>query len=169
MVSSSAYAGEEILALWKDPIYQEFSETTAIMPIKVTLSKSERADLSKQVRSPADREYTLFKVLKKDVILGYILIDNIIGKHQPITFLVSLNPEGSIRRTKVLAYRESVGGEIQNSKFLDQFKAKSLKDPFCIGRDIDGITGATLSVRATAAASKKAVLLYKIGIEKGIK
>ncbi|PKO46219.1 MAG: FMN-binding protein [Betaproteobacteria bacterium HGW-Betaproteobacteria-22] len=70
-----------------------------------------------------------------------------IGKEEPITagFVVS---EGKIVLARVLTYRESRGGEVRYTAFLKQYLGAELQEDQHLNRNIDGISGATLSVNA---------------------
>lgn len=72
-----------------------------------------------------------------------------IGKELPITVGVIVEDEKIVDLT-VLEYRESRGGEVVYPFFTEQFNAASLTrgKPHGLDKSIDGITGATLSVRA---------------------
>src|SRR5690606_1577571 len=64
---------------------------------------------------------------------------------------------------RVIEHQETpgVGSRITEDEFLSQSQAKSLADPFQTGLDIQGITGATVSVRGfskTVSESARAVL-----------
>jgi FAD:protein FMN transferase len=96
--------------------------------------------------------------------LGEAVVVEEIGKHRPITFVVGVDPEGKIVGVAVMAYREAYGGEIRARRFLDQYRGKSVSDPLIPSRDIQNITGATLSARAAGRAVKKAIaVLAEIG------
>jgi hypothetical protein len=82
-----------------------------------------------------------------------------IGKEQPITVgLVVSN--GRIERIKVLAFRESRGWEVRHPFFTDQFRDIGLTGERGLDRDIDGISGATLSVRALKKLARLALYLH---------
>lgn len=70
-----------------------------------------------------------------------------IGKEEPITagFVVVA---GKISLVKVLTYRESRGGEVRYPAFLRQYQGAELQEDGHLNRNIDGISGATLSVHA---------------------
>lgn len=70
-----------------------------------------------------------------------------IGKEEPITvgFAVS---EGRIVLVRVLTYRESRGWEVRYPAFLKQYQGVALQADNHLNRNIDGISGATLSVNA---------------------
>ncbi len=81
-----------------------------------------------------------------------------IGKESPITVGIHIKDQ-AIAQTKVLVYRESRGDEVRHDFFTDQFKSAKLKDDLKLDQHIDGITGATLSVRALTKLSRIALWL----------
>ena len=81
-----------------------------------------------------------------------------IGKESPITVGIHIKDQ-AIAQTKVLVYRESRGDEVRHDFFTDQFKSAKLKDDLKLNQHIDGITGATLSVRALTKLSRIALWL----------
>ncbi|MCL1071611.1 FMN-binding protein [Shewanella xiamenensis] len=81
-----------------------------------------------------------------------------IGKEAPITVGIHIKAQ-AIVNTKVLIYRESRGDEVRHSFFTDQFKSAKLVNQTQLDRHIDGITGATLSVRALTKLSRMALWL----------
>jgi hypothetical protein len=82
-----------------------------------------------------------------------------IGKTEPITFGVVI-AENKVEMVKVLAFRESRGDEIRYPAFTQQFKQAELDDDQ-LDRHIDGISGATLSVRAMTKVVRLALYLAK--------
>jgi len=70
-----------------------------------------------------------------------------VGKEEPITagFIVS---DGKILQVRVLTYRESRGWEVRYPAFLKQYQGIELQADQYLNRNIDGISGATLSVNA---------------------
>lgn len=83
-----------------------------------------------------------------------------IGKTQPITTGIVVS-HGKIERIKVLVFRETRGWEVRYPFFTDQFRGAGLTDRNHLDRDIDGISGATLSVRALEKLSRLALLLHE--------
>jgi hypothetical protein len=81
-----------------------------------------------------------------------------IGKEQPITTGVVVNA-GKVERVKVLVFRESRGWEVRYPFFTDQFFGAELNEQNRLDRDIDNISGATLSVNALKRQSQVALLL----------
>ena len=91
---------------------------------------------------------------------GWILEE--IGKELPITVGVVVDGD-EIFDVSILEYRESRGGEIRYPFFTEQFQHLRLSDDERYGLDktIDGITGATLSVRALKKIATLALFLHR--------
>jgi hypothetical protein len=79
-----------------------------------------------------------------------------IGKEDAITagFVVK---DGHIEQARVLVYRESRGGEIRYPSFVAQFQGATLSEGQYLNKQIDGISGATLSVNAMVRMSRAAL------------
>ena len=76
---------------------------------------------------------------------GWFLVDEVIGKHEFITWAIGLGPEGAVKGLEVLSYRETYGYEIRRPEWRAQFRGKTASAPLEIDRDIENISGATLS------------------------
>jgi ferredoxin len=77
-----------------------------------------------------------------------------IGYSAPIEVLAGMNLEGALTGIEILFYRESyksIRGDFLNTeRFPQQFKDKFIGDGFRVGRDIDGVSRATISSWAAA-------------------
>lgn len=82
-----------------------------------------------------------------------------IGKEKPITIGVHIKND-EISHFKVLTYRESRGDEVRHDFYANQFITAQLVDNNKLSQHIDGITGATLSVRATTKIARVALWLH---------
>lgn len=83
-----------------------------------------------------------------------------IGKEQPITTGIVVDA-GKIERLRVLVFRESRGWEVRHDFFTDQFKQRGLTTDMKLDQQIDGISGATLSVRALTNLARLALYLHQ--------
>lgn len=82
-----------------------------------------------------------------------------IGKERPITTGYVIDA-GRIERVKVLVFRESRGWEVRYPSFTSQFDGATLEGDGTLDRHIDGISGATLSVRALKKLARLALMLH---------
>jgi Na+-translocating ferredoxin:NAD+ oxidoreductase RnfG subunit len=129
----------------------------------VSLSVAERERLAALTSGKvSETEVTFWIGEESGRVVGYATVLNVIGKEQPITFMVAVSPEGTVRGVQVMTYRESQGSEIRSKRFREQFRGKTLAAPLKLGRDVHGISGATLSSRATVAAVKKTLALVAV-------
>ena len=91
---------------------------------------------------------------------GWLFTDQVIGKHEFITYAVAVDGGGAISGFEILEYLESYGGEVQRPSWRAQFYGKSLANgPLALGDDIDNISGATLSSRNLTDGIRKLLLL----------
>ena len=82
-----------------------------------------------------------------------------IGKELPITIGVTVTGD-AIEAVQILEFRESRGWEVRYPFFTDQFRGIHLADERQLDRQIDGVTGATLSVRAVTRVARIALILH---------
>ena len=85
-----------------------------------------------------------------------VWILNEVGKTKPITVGIVIENK-KITLLKVLAFRESRGWEVKHTFFTDQYKEVALNEDLSLDNAIDGISGATLSVRALVKLAKLAL------------
>ncbi len=112
----------------------------------------------RKVKSKVD---IIFYVASKDgKKVGVAVIDEEPGKWGAVQFIIALDLEGTVRRVRVMNYKEKRGRPIARSSFLKQFEGKTIKSRLQVRKDITGISGATISSRAAAFAVKKAIVLY---------
>ncbi len=102
------------------------------------------------------------RILSKDGSVATLYRAQELGKVQPMDFVVALDGEGKVMRVLLTAYRESVGGEVQSKRFLGQFTGKKSGNGLQLNRDIDGISGATLSSRAITLGVRKAIYFWNL-------
>lgn len=95
---------------------------------------------------------------RKDKKTVWVL--NEIGKEHPITVGLVVK-QNKLQRLKVLIFRESRGGEVQHSFFTNQFKKIGITPENKLDKNIDGISGATLSVTALKKLSRLALYFHK--------
>ena len=98
---------------------------------------------------------TVLRVARGDSLLGFAAVGNVIGKDQPITFLVAIDPSDRLKDVDVLVYREPYGGEVAYDAWRRQFRGKSAADSLRVGREIRAISGATISVHAVTLGVRR--------------
>lgn len=99
-----------------------------------------------------DATFTYYQAEKGGEIIGYAVIGRASGKVKDFTYMLCLAPKGKIERLEILEYEEARGRGVKRKGFLGQFEGKTMADPLKLGKDIDGVTGATISCRGLTEA-----------------
>ena len=79
----------------------------------------------------------------------------------PEKLLTIVNPEGQVVGVQVLAFQEPLD-YLPPQRWYDRINGKTLTPDLQIGRDIDGITGATLTTRAAVESVRRSLALHQI-------
>lgn len=92
--------------------------------------------------------------------VGKVIELSIRGYSSNINLFVGLDNEGKITKVKVISQQETpgLGAEISKDKFLEQFVGKDSPN-LELKKDIQPVTGATISSRAVLRAVKEALSL----------
>ena len=94
------------------------------------------------------------------VALGWLIVDQVLGKSELITYAVALDARGAIISVEVLDYRESHGGEVRMPAWRKQFAGKTAADAPALGSEIRNISGATLSCRHLTEGVQRVLRLH---------
>ncbi len=95
-------------------------------------------------------------------VLGLLVADHVLGKHEVIDYAVAIAPDGKVLQIEILEYRESHGYEIRGGKWREQFKGKSTQDKFRLNGDIYNISGATISCRNVTDGIKRVLATFEL-------
>ena len=141
--------------------------------VKLTFPKSERIK-KELLRVPADKKMAIeerigwkfpedaFEVYIGETgaqVDGYALVQQTIGKHKPMTYMVGVDAHGRVSNVELLVFREARGSEVRTKRFNVQYEGKTVLDPVRINKDIINISGATMSVRSMTAGIKRVLVL----------
>jgi Na+-translocating ferredoxin:NAD+ oxidoreductase RnfG subunit len=142
-----------------------FSQAQEFVPAPVTLTAEQIERIERQsgvnVRVPQQQ---VWQARAAGKLLGWFIIDQVIGKHELITYAVGINPDGSLRQFQVVEYREAYGYQVRELKWRDQFVGKTASDPLELGTDIVNISGATLSCRHVTEGIKRLLAFYEVAL-----
>lgn len=81
------------------------------------------------------------------------LVPNEYGYHGPIHILVGMDLTGILTGVIVDYHSEPYGYfSVEPPEFARQFKGKSIRDPFMVGRDVDVVSRASISIASATRA-----------------
>ena len=114
---------------------------------------------SAEVRS--QRKVTFHFAKKDGVRKGVAIIEVQPGKWGPVEFIVAMDIKGTVKAVRVMSYQEIRGRPIARRAFMNQYRGKTVNSTLTVGKDIVGISGATISSRAATFTVKKALVMYE--------
>ena len=130
---------EEALAV-HFPLADRFTKEVVIPPKGLEL---------RERKTPT--HYFRYEAWAGDELLGFAIVDDVLGKSRPITYMLATTPNAEVVGIEILAYRESHGHEVGREAFRDQFKGRDVDSTLRLGGDIRNISGATISCRSITA------------------
>ncbi len=160
-ISAISYATEYLSSEQAQKVLFPEADTFTAVPIQLT---DEQKDQIKQLAGVRQRksEVQIWRADKKGEVLGWMVLDEVVGKHEFITYSAALDPKGKVLGIEILNYRETHGGQVRDSKWRKQFVGKVLSDPFKLDKDVANISGATLSCRNVLDGVKRLLAMQKV-------
>ncbi len=163
--SAGARAGSdatEVLLTKAQALRTVFPACDRALEVRRLLAPEEKRTLDATLhRELGEKGFLVYVGLRGGAIDGFAVITNEIGKTEPITMIVAVEPDGRVRRCAVMVYRETHGGEVRSRRFLAQLEGRKLGDPIEIHRDVIHVSGATLSSIALCDGTRKSVALLE--------
>lgn len=160
-VVAPAYAADFMTA--EEAAAELFPDADERTMVLVELSGEER-DRIKALSGLRQRWKTqqVWRAERAGQLLGWTIVDEVIGKHEYITYAAGITPDGHVIGIEILSYRETHGGEIMDASWREHFAGKTLDDAFKLNEDIPNISGATLSCRNVTDGVKRLLALTEI-------
>lgn len=103
----------------------------------------------------------VWQAVSKGKMIGWFIVDQVIGKHELITYALGINVDGSIRQFQIIEYLEAYGSQVRYLNWRDQFVGKTVESPLRVESDIANISGATLSARHLTDGIKRLLFLHQ--------
>ena len=128
---------------------------------RLTEGEARRIESRSGVEVP-HREPIVYRVLDGgEDLRGWAMILEERGKYRPITMMVGVAPDFTVRGVEVMVYREDRGEEVRYDRFLQQYRDKGTGAPIRTHRDIMNVTGATISVHSMNDGVRRALHTVK--------
>jgi Na+-translocating ferredoxin:NAD+ oxidoreductase RnfG subunit len=142
-----------------------FPQADRFVEATVTLTSAQRADIARRsgVKQREDSQ-PVWRVEQGGKLAGWFIVDEVVGKHDFITYATGLTPDGHVVGIEVLVYRETYGFQVRDADWRATFRNKTAADHFKLGDDIPLITGATLSCRNLANGVKRLLALQQVAL-----
>jgi hypothetical protein len=92
---------------------------------------------------------------------GFAYFDTHRVRTLPETLMVLVDPQGQVKRIEVISFREPEE-YMPRGNWYGQFQGKKLDRSLQVKTGIHPVTGATLTVRATAGAVRRVLALHQV-------
>lgn len=144
-----------------------FPEATRFAYSYLQLSPEQMRGVEKLSGLPARSvNWRVFAAYRGDTLLGHMVLDDVIGKFELISYAVGVNPDASIRQVEILVYRESHGFEIKSPAWRRQFVGKTAQSGLAVGDGIANISGATLSCTHVTDGVRRIAAVAQVMLKK---
>ena len=91
-------------------------------------------------------------------------MDEVLGKHEFITYAAALDASGAVLGVEIMDYRETYGYQVRDAQWRKQFAGKTVRSPLKLDDDIKNISGATLSSRHVTDGVKRLLATHAIAL-----
>lgn len=129
-------------------------------PIIVTDSLQDKMRAASSIRHPFQGN-----LIWRSADGSWFIVDEVVGKHEMITYAVALSPTGTVIGVEILEYVESYGYEVAEAQWRKQFIGKTAADPIKLKQDIQNIGGATLSCKHLTDGVKRVTVLFDLALK----
>ena len=92
---------------------------------------------------------------------SWFIVDEVLGKHEMITYAVGIRPDGTVKGVEIMEYVESYGYEVADATWRKQFVGKRSGAPLKLGHDVQNISGATLSCKHLTDGVKRLLVFHQ--------
>ena len=147
-------AEELIISTYGEDIQVDFKKWNPPQEIKIYSEKKARS------RFIFDHVY-FWKIFESNSLVGVAILDNVLGKSLPITYLTCFNMDGQLINAHIVKYREDYGYEVGNRRWLNQFLGLIASSDYKVGKNIDGISGATISVNSVTRGINRSAIIVE--------
>jgi Na+-translocating ferredoxin:NAD+ oxidoreductase RnfG subunit len=153
-------AHAEVFFTLRGLLAEHFKASARVSYVQVKPTKEQRQHIEQRLgRSLVKPDYTFYVATTAGRLDGYALFDEERGQHELISFATFFDAEGRVTDVEVLAYREPYGDSIRGERFRRQFVGRSARSGFTADRDIDAVSGASISSRSMCAGVQRASVL----------
>lgn len=144
---------------------EQFPRAERFEEIVLALNPSQKVTVSSLAGpQPPHRSLRAWKAMRGDELLGYVFVDEVLGRQDMITYAVGIDHAGRIGALDVLSYRESHGGEIRGTAWRHQFDGRTGLEQLHFGADIKNIAGATLSCEHVTQGVRWLAALWQVAL-----
>ena len=158
---AGADADAKVFYSQKEALALAFPEADRIERKTYVLTEGQVAAIQKRARSKLDtRLVSIYTAWQADHVLGHAHIDIHTVRTHSEGFMVVLEPDGHVKSVRVLAFYEPLE-YLPSTRWYERFSGRGRDDALRLGRDVDVVSGATLSARAATEGVRRMLAYYE--------
>jgi len=163
MSNSSTQLGEEITTVRQNlttaQISSEVLMARSIFPAATDIAEMQ-INRDAQISGRPD-EAKISEIKGSSGLVGYRVESKVVSRSGPFKIRIFLDKQFYVRRATVVSYPWDRGRDVCKRTFTSQFEGKGPEDPIQLGKDIDAITGATISCHVMTEGIRDSIRLLK--------
>jgi len=145
------------------------------------INKDDLKAILAQAESIRDIEFTetetvkeVYEAVNGSEVVGHVLKVTTKGFHGPVDFVIAISADDKVSGIKVLSHSETpgLGAKIEEEKFITRFSGKDIAEDLVVVKvtpnnenEVEAISGATTSSKASVRAVNDAIRFYKENIK----
>ena len=107
--------------------------------------------------------HRVWKVMRSDQFIGWFIVDEVMGKHEFITWVLALNADGSVQAaSKSWTIAKPTATKSARKNGARSFTARQHGAKLKLDDDIKNVSGATLSCRHITDGVKRLLRFYEL-------
>ncbi|MCX8229597.1 MAG: FMN-binding protein [Planctomycetota bacterium] len=127
----------------------------------IYLTAKELKEMKELVGAKSKAVHRVHTLSQKGVTVGIAVTDVHRVRSKKSALVIGSSPSGKLTGVRVIGFQEPKE-YLPSQKWLAQFQGKELNKELHLKKGVDGITGATLTSRATVLATRRALALQSI-------
>ena len=131
-----------------------------VRPVQLTPEQMREIDKASGVQGRTAQP-PVWQALSKGKPVGWFFVDQVIGKHELITYALGINADGSVRQIEVIEYLEAYGSQVRYPNWRNQFVGKTADNLLRLDSDVENISGATLSARHLTEGIRRLLFVHR--------
>ena len=162
MLTNAAGTQAQVFRTQAEALGSAFANCDTVLRKVVFLDDDQAAKIQKLASAPLDGKIvTYYSGVEADTVVGYAFFETNVVRTKPETFMVLISSTGKVNSVEMLAFYEPLD-YLPTRGWFGLFTDKKLGANLWPNRDIHGVTGATLTVRAVTQGVRLALATYHL-------
>jgi hypothetical protein len=166
VIATPALCASGTLFLTKDEALKQYFPDAQIERKTEYLTPEQKETIKQKARAPMEsRVVTYYTARKNNAVIGYAFFETITVRTKEASYMVAVNPNGSVRGVEILTFYEPADYK-PIDRWFDQFTNHSLQNDLMLRSGIKNIAGATLSAQGFSDGVRRILAIYSLIVAK---